>query len=953
MIFSKFLKKKWQHKDSAVRVEAIHNSLSIDEPEERKIIIELANTDDNENVRHSALIKLDSYNLWLQHSQENSMLKVKQYASKKVAAILTDQDAIKLSEQDKLSYIATYNHYSLYENWLKLTDNATLIIALFEKLANRTSGNEQNLKAALKPQLLLNLFSQKHNVVVQEYIIAKVDDLANLEKLKKKSTHPDITEKLVQKIAQLQFAIEQPIILRKKINLVLAKLQALKDQYEYSVYLDKRELLNNEWQTLVAEFDCFDAEEISLYRDKQAAILVQLDKLFIGKAEQHAQAELARELSEQKQQARIHFDKTLAIVDQTLTTSIFENDEIDEQKYQTVFDKLTNEIMISPLTKDEQNVFIAKICQQQKKLQQIPDIAESVSEATHLISKISQLALPLTVVEMNERLPVYQAWLDNWKNTENKSSGSLPESINNASKEIQNNWRQALKPLQQIQKQEFATTQKKIHDVKRLIAAGKYNAAFGVFKKAKQLFNALSEQQQHRIQKDYDAINEKIVELADWEHYIATPRKQKLLADISAIVDAPFDNPNEQAEKVKQYRKVWNSLGHADDDAEQSLNTQFNQLCEAAFAPCRLYFSEQEKLRSQHLATRQSFVAQAKLLAEQILNAQNIESENSAIDYKSVEAELNQLIQQWQNAGQVDRSVYQEINQQFNLALVPIKSAIKTFHQENKAIKSQLIRSAEKLLLETDIYTSVNQVKALQTQWRNTGYAGPKIENKLWQNFRKINDDIFAKRDQQSVLDKSATTAKVAELENSLIALEEKFSQVTQLNDLQDFEQALQSLHQDVVQQKPKMINLEKKISNKEKVVAKKIATSKVEHEKLQWHCLFTTLEQGVENSGKFSEQNDYLALNTYWQKKLKDLANYDITVNRDEATLELEILSGIPSPSELQQHRMKVQVSLMQAQMSSATPIDLPAKFSQWLMLGKFTKTDLVLLERIKPIFQ
>ena len=60
MIFSKFLKKKWQHKNSTVRVEAINSSLSIDEPEQREIIEALAANDDNENVRRAALIKLNS-----------------------------------------------------------------------------------------------------------------------------------------------------------------------------------------------------------------------------------------------------------------------------------------------------------------------------------------------------------------------------------------------------------------------------------------------------------------------------------------------------------------------------------------------------------------------------------------------------------------------------------------------------------------------------------------------------------------------------------------------------------------------------------------------------------------------------------------------------------------------------------------------------------------------------
>lgn len=951
MIFSKFLKKKWQHKDSVVRVEAINSSLSVNEPEQRDIIAQLAMSDDNENVRRAALIKLDNFQTWLQHSQENSMAKVKQYAQKKVEAILTDQDTIKITEQDKLAFIAQHTQYSLFESWLKIAEQTNLIIALFEKLANKPQANEQKGNTSLKPQLLINLFNQKQNADVQQYILDKVHDLETLEKLKKKAVNSDISKQIDDKISALEFAIEQPIILAKKVNLVLAKLQALKDQSDYGVYVEKRASLSAEWLTLSEDFSCLETAISDGFIDKQQVILANLTKLFAEKAEQFAQAELVRQLEAEKQQSRLHFDKTLSIVDQTLTTSIFENEEIDEQQYQTVFDKLTSEIIASSLSNEEQNEFIAKICQQQQKLQQLPEIAQSVSDATHLISKISQLALPSNIEEMNERLPIYQEWLTSWKNAEQQSAGILPDSIKNASKEIQASWRKALKPLQQAQKQEFSTTQKKINDVKRLIAAGKYNAAFGVFKKAKALFAKLSEQQMQRLQREFDSVNEKIAELADWEHYIATPRKQQLLTDIKAIVETPLDNPNEQAEKVKQYRKTWNSLGHADDEAEQELNYQFNQLCETAFAPCRLYFAEQEKLREQHLLARQGLLEQAKALAESLETSKQV-TDDTVIDFKNFDNQLNKLIKQWQHSGQVDRNIYQDVNNQFNNALQPVKSAIKDFHHENKQLKLTLIKKAESLLLEEDIYAAVSQVKLLQAQWRDTGYAGNKVENKLWQSFRKINDEIFSKREQQNALEKDASSAKLAEFEAEFKALENDFNNADDVAALQQLEKALQSLKQNVQQQKPKMASLEKQIVQKEKLTSEKIAKLKLAIEKQQWTDLFTIIEESLVKGGNFVSHESFSQLGQSWQKKLQELDNKDNQVSRDVLTMELEILSGVPSPEELEQQRMKVQVNLMQDQMSSGNAIDLPAKFSQWLMLGKLNQEDVSLLQRIKTIF-
>ena len=81
------------------------------------------------------------------------------------------------------------------------------------------------------------------------------------------------------------------------------------------------------------------------------------------------------------------------------------------------------------------------------------------------------------------------------------------------------------------------------------------------------------------------------------------------------------------------------------------------------------------------------------------------------------------------------------------------------------------------LLAEEDIYAAVSQVKLLQSQWRDTGYAGSKIENKLWQNFRKINDEIFSKREQQNAIEKNANSAKLAEFELAFKTLEGEFTE--------------------------------------------------------------------------------------------------------------------------------------------------------------------------------
>jgi hypothetical protein len=48
----------------------------------------------------------------------------------------------------------------------------------------------------------------------------------------------------------------------------------------------------------------------------------------------------------------------------------------------------------------------------------------------------------------------------------------------------------------------------------------------------------------------------------------------------------------------------------------------------------------------------------------------------------------------------------------------------------------------------------------------------------------------------------------------------------------------------------------------------------------------------------------------------------------------------------------MKVQIALMQKQMSSGEQMNIEKVFEQWLLSGKLTEKDIHLIERVEAIF-
>jgi hypothetical protein len=952
MIFSSLFKTKvnWQHKDATVRISAINDELSVDNTEQLVILTDLINNDPSDLVRRAALIKVGSFDCYLEASRSNSQEKIKQFAAKQVHGILSTDHNVVISAAQKKALLAQQENTpvlstALLEAWLTHEQDSAIMISLYQHISARKTSIH----------LLTQSFNQKQNAEFQTHLIDQVDDVKVLDKLIKKACNEALAQKIKHKLDAIQAAIEKPLKLTKQIQLVLAKLQALKDVGDYGVYKNRKAALIKEWQAVEPESGVFSVEELTAFNDKYQTIISQLDKLFIAKAENYQQQIIADKLAHDKQQDKKAFTQQLNQISQALTTAVFSSENLDEAQFKILLNQLNTEIKSSVLNSSEQTVFVNQVNQLTKRLNQIPEIAESVSRATHLISKISQLTLPKTLDELNVRQQTYNDWLKSWREIEKKTAGILPESIVQAQKQIVSTWQGGLKSLQSQQKELFFQHKKKLHDIKRLLSNGKYKVCFGLFKGVKETIEQLSPQQQSQLQRDFDQVNEKIIELSDWEHYIATPRKQELLIAIQALVDTPLDNPNEQATKVKEYRGTWNSLGHADEDVDKQLNEQFNQLCEQAFAPCRLFYAEQDKIREQHLADRQQVINKANELVETIANTQEL-------DFKNLDGQLNSLQHQWRNTGEVDRNQYKKLQQQFKTAIEPIKAAIHAFHHSNMEEKQTLIAQAEALLDNDDVYTAIDTVKQLQQTWRTIGFAGNQQESKLWQKFRQVNDELFEKRkllksDQQAVL----FTQQQA-YDEQLEALEVSLNELAELKDnhaqLVLVKQNAEALFKSVIANKPVIKSVASRLEKIIKRVEQQIEVNGKAKEQQSWLSLFNLIASNAVNDIDIETtktSSDFTNMTTFWQKRLQEYAKLNNEVQgtqRFDKTLVIEILGQSNSPEELSEQRMKIQVQLMQEQMQSGTSIDLSKLLTQWLMLGRLSEADLPLIERLKGIY-
>ncbi|QOL25016.1 DUF349 domain-containing protein [Thalassotalea sp. LPB0316] len=923
MIFSTFFRAKWQHKDETIRLEAVKKELDQTDEQDREVLVSIAQTDPSDTVRIAAFKKLKSMPLYWQNLDDSASA-IRQLALNEIEKSLLSH-LNETSAEQKLRILSLTKKSSLIESWYALEHDENVQTALFERLN--------------KPSFLYTAFTNAHSSKLQLRIIEEIDELNQLEKCLKKANDQTVCKAIEAKLSNIRVAKEKPEQVRKEAQLTLSMLLALKEQNDYQQMLEKRQQLDAKWQQISAELTYLPEAEQALNKEKYHNIIVQLDKVFAIQAEAYQQQQIAEQLKAQKQQQKREIEQQLSAIDQSIANAIFETNDLDETQINQACDTLQQLIDQALIDDQAKQGYSQQLDRERKKLGKIPVIAQSVSEATHLIARIAQLAVPTTMEQYVDKQQTFASWLKDWKAAEKRSAGVLPQSLKSAYQEINGQWQNALAPFEQEQKKLFGQCAKKYADVKRLIRLGKYNASFGVYKHAKSLFDQLSPANQVKLNRDHEQVSEKIAELADWEHYVATPKKQELLAQITEIATTPKDDLTQQANLVKQYRKMWNSLGHAEEEQEKLLNDAFNEACEQAFSPCREFFAQQEKQRDEHVKQREDIIAELNALAEQSVQ----------LPLKDLEQRFNLLKKQWQSAGEVARKRYNELIERYRKACSPITAAINQQHSEHKQQKLTLIETANRLLALDDVFAASNQIKQLQAEWKTIGFAGKHQENKLWQAFRQVNDQLFAKRDAVKSAQNQENNQALETVKASLLALEEQAQLANDVKSLKAINQQLLTLKSDLPATTK---GLAKQIDQCIASVSGKISQLAEAKQLRQWQAIFDVIAQAIDKDGAIDQHGSFAQLPLKWQRKLLDNQNSSEITDRSDATLAIEILAGVESPNEYLDQRLAVQVKLMQSQMTSGGKVDMTEQFLMWLGEGPVTKQDLPFVERIKPVY-
>ena len=362
----------------------------------------------------------------------------------------------------------------------------------------------------------------------------------------------------------------------------------------------------------------------------------------------------------------------------------------------------------------------------------------------------------------------------------------------------------------------------------------------------------------------------------DMSSFAANPKREALIKEISALVELNHENPKSQANAIHDIQKKWQQLDTSSRPASKDQWIKFNELTNKAWEPCKEFFDELNKVKEQNAQNRY-----------QIINEINSYVENNSTkwpDAKTLIFYLRDKFNEWQeHAPVLDKDLKKLRNDFFN-AKKPINDQIKKQEKAVIKIKEDLIAKVD-LINDEDNDVCIKKFNELKNDWKKSGSAGRKIDNKLWDKFNKSADRFFTAK--KEVIDEEIKAAndllkKLKKNEISVVDVESNIKELTNISKSKE----LNALRNEIKAQN-NALQLEKK-KNKlggYKELFNAYANNKFEDEKLPSQIVSKIKDLNVKKSD--SEQVTY-------------------------SCIKLEIMAGIEPLKKDAEVRNKIQLEML-----------------------------------------
>ena len=276
------------------------------------------------------------------------------------------------------------------------------------------------------------------------------------------------------------------------------------------------------------------------------------------------------------------------------------------------------------------------------------------------------------------------------------------------------------------------------------------------------------------VQRDYSRMleiffhNMKIYrELKDHDYHRNAQLKLALINQLEALKNSNAIKDMESA--LKTLQNEWEEIGPVHNDEWEKLKTIYWDAVRAVYEKINQFYNERRNIQLDNLTKKKELVAEILAINSKLNELDSAKSWDKATE------NVIKTQNAWKLIGQAPRKENDEVWKEFRAACDVFFDGKKVFYKEIEGKQKEVVEKKRKLIDQarsiqdsTDWKTSSEKLIRLQKEWKNSGNAGQRFENKLWAEFRAVCDVFFNAREENLKEQQSALSANV-ELKKQVI----------------------------------------------------------------------------------------------------------------------------------------------------------------------------------------
>ena len=747
MIFAKFTKPKWQHRNPEIRQSAIEN---LDDP---NILNEVAQHDEAAEVRRAAIKKISELKTLNEIAQHDKDPSVRELAEQRFKQLLCGQKENGLALDTRLSWLNNVSEVELIAYVAEHGQEVELRLAALNKIE----------REGLVGDIAINDPHQEVRLAAVEKLTQK----STLERVFKAIRNRDkrVSRRAREKLDELIEQLERPARIRAECEAICTKLESL--QYRLSSETSPLKLI-----TIQADNSKTGQSELAELRrlqERWQAVAAEADSEFQNRFTQAEQVILAAfDNYHQAQETARRREQTLAPL-RTAKQTLCEQMEgllIDLKNQQRLGNKedeafkqrlqaLQSEWIDIPTLEDttEEQSWQARFERlnqaAQKRYQKLQDCHQIANQLEAIMTEAQGLLNDNQVVKPEQLKLLQMRWNDVTQPDRtlalfselNHRFDTLLKNLQNRSEEQKKQRSQSTQKLKQLLK-----------DMETVLENGELKNAIPLEQQARELLQTLNELPIARyksLESRLQASTSKIKELRGWQRWGNQLEREKLCQQMESLFNNEVYSPEEQLQMTEEAQTAWKRLGaagysqelwerfnqscqiayqnyrehlclqmenlfegdeeiHPEEAARrirqaqttwkklgsqgnsQELWERFNQACQTAYEPCQAHFNIQAQERQNNLSEKQELCERL----EAFIQETDWEAE---LDWKEIYHFVTEIEKTWRNIGTTDRKYKKTIQQRFQTAMQVVQTHLDGERQRNCRYRLRLIGQVDEV----------------------------------------------------------------------------------------------------------------------------------------------------------------------------------------------------------------------------------------------------------------